>query len=124
MGECFGLFFLIATSLTGIFSLIGRLLVLWLKSGESLGDEAVVILRGHVEEAEFLLRRYIWLGFETVRVLDAGMDEETAAVVARFARRRSIIVEKERIIGKEVEDGERTFLHKDHRQRGRRHLQE
>lgn len=91
MGECFGLFFLIATSLIGIFALIGQLLSRWLKDQDVFGDRVVLTMCGHVENAEFLMRRCIWLGFDEICVVDAGMDEETAAIVTCFKKRHSRI---------------------------------
>lgn len=91
MGEYFGLFFFIATSLLGIVTLIGRLLTGWLKGNDTLNEQVTVTLRGHAEEAEFLLRRYVWLGFCDICVIDAGMDEQTAAIVARFMQRHHTV---------------------------------
>ena len=94
MGECFGLFFLIATSLIGIFSLIGRLFSAWLKGEKTLRERVILTMQGHVESAEFLLRRCIWLGFDEIWVINAGMDEETAAIVTYFQKRHSCITVK------------------------------
>ena len=87
MGEYLGLFFFIATSLLGMITLLSRLCTAFLRESGAAGERVVLTVRGHVEEMEFLLRKYVLFGIRDVLILDAGMDEQTAAVVARFLKR-------------------------------------
>ena len=91
MGEYIGLFFFIATSLLGILTLLNRLCAAFVRGGDGIGERAVLSIRGHAEAAEFLLRRYALLGIRDVLVIDEGMDEQTAAVVARFCERHPYV---------------------------------
>lgn len=91
MGEYIGLFFWVATSLLGILTLLNRLCGAFLHGDGSVGERVVLTFSGHAEEAEFLLRRYTLLGIRDILVIDKGMDEQTAAVVARFCRRHPYV---------------------------------
>ncbi|MCI8407470.1 MAG: glycosyltransferase family 2 protein [Oscillospiraceae bacterium] len=83
IGDAAGLFFLIFTSLVGVFTLL-RLL-----AGGLLGappEESVISIlpmRGREERAEYLLRSLARQG-SRILVADFGMDEETRAVVTRL----------------------------------------
>lgn len=96
MGECIGLFFFVATSLLGIITLLDRLCLSILRE-QGVGERVVITMCGHVEQAEFWLRRYVFLGVREIVVIDGGMDEQTRKIVARFCEKHgSVTVQTEK----------------------------
>lgn len=82
--QMLGMAVLIVLALIGAYSLAVGVLSLFLSRGKG-NDDAVVVLEGHREDAEYLLRSALFFSNGTVTVVEKDTDEQTREIARRMA---------------------------------------